>query len=136
MSKCKRFRLLDDEDGQAMVESAFVFMLLVTIVLGLIDFAFIFEDYIGVVNAANVGATYGATSWTAAQNTTAISNAALSESNRWHCSSMSVSSSTSTDTYGYAMVSVTVECQVADLIPIPGVLSSLRLSNTAVRRVR
>ncbi len=136
MSKCERFRRLDDEDGQGMVESAFVFMFLMFVLLGLVDFAYVFQDYIGVVNAANVGATYGSTSLTAAANQTEISRIALAETDQWHCSDMSVSSSTSTDTYGYLMVSVTVECQVADLIVIPNSIASIRLSNTAVRRVR
>ncbi len=136
MSKCERFRLLDREDGQAMVESAFVFVFLMLVLLGLVDFAYVFQDYIGVVNAANVGATYGSISAAAAANQTAISAAALAETDQWHCSNMSVSSSTSTDAYGDLMVSVTVECQVADLIVIPNSVTSIRLSNTAVRRVR
>jgi len=119
-----------------MVESAFVFTFLMLVLLGLVDFAYVFQAYIGVVNAANVGATYGSTSATAAANQTAIAAAALAESNQWHCSNTSVNSSTSTDAYGYLKVSVTVQCQVANLIVIPNGVSAIRVSNTAVRRVR
>jgi Flp pilus assembly protein TadG len=125
-----------NESGQSMVESAFVFVILMFLLLGLVDFAYVFQDYIGVVNAANVGAVYGSTSAAAAANQTAIASAALSETDQWHCSNTSVSSSTSTDSYGYLMVSVTVQCQVADLIVIPNSIVSIQLSNTAVRRVR
>jgi len=124
------------ESGQGLVESALVFTVLMVIILGLVDFAFVFQAYIGVVNAAGVGATYGATSVSAANTPTAISAAALAESNAWHCANQSVASSTSTDGFGYTMVSVTVQCQVADLIAIPETLNQMWVSNTAVRRVR
>jgi len=129
-------RKLQSESGQGMIESALVFTILVFMILGLIDFAFVFQAYIGVVNAAGVGATYGATSLAAANNPSAISAAALSESDTWHCSSQWVTSSTSTDSFGYTMVSVTVHCQVADLIAIPDAFNQITVSSTAIRRVR
>ncbi|MCX6032342.1 MAG: hypothetical protein NT169_23985 [Chloroflexi bacterium] len=136
MSKCEGFRLLDDEDSQGMVESALVFLFLMFVLLGLVDFAYVFQDYIGGVNTANVGATYGSTSSTAATNQTGISTAALAETNQWHCSSTSVTSSTSLDGYGYSMVTVTVNCQVSDLIAITAAFGSIQVSGAGVRRVR
>lgn len=134
--KSEKLRLSDGENGQGMVESAFVFMFLMFVLLGLVDFAFVFQDYIGIVNAANVGASYGATSTTAAQSPTTIRSAALAESNQWHCSATSVSSSTSTDSDGFMVVTVTVNCQAADLIGITGVIGPIQVSSTVVRRVR
>jgi Flp pilus assembly protein TadG len=124
------------EAGQSLVESVLVFTLLMVIVLGLLDFAYVFQAYVGVVNAAGVGAMYGATSQSAAYDQTGIHNAALAESNSWHCASPTVTSSVSTDSYGFRKVSVTVRCQVADLIAIPNSFNQIFVSSTAVRRVR
>jgi len=119
-----------------MIEAAMTFTLLMIIVLGVIDFAFVFQAYIEVVNAAGEGAAYGATSLAAAQNQSAISAAALGESNSTHCTERVVTSGTSVDSFGYTMVSVTVQCQVADLIAIPNAFDQISVSSTAVRRVR
>jgi Flp pilus assembly protein TadG len=129
-------RTVRSENGQSMVEAALVFTLLVVIVLGLIDFAYIFQAYIGVVNAAGVGATYAATSLAAATNPNAIAAAALAETDSWHCTNRWVTSTLTTDAYNYPMIRVTVSCQVADLITIPDALDHIVVSSTAIRRVK
>ncbi|MBM4461228.1 MAG: pilus assembly protein [Chloroflexi bacterium] len=123
------------ESGQGLVESGLVFGVLMVIVLALIDFAFIFQAYIGVVNAADVGAAYGASSPSAAANQAGISSAALADQSNWSCASPIVTSSTATDAYGYSQVQVTVRCQVSNLIAIQGVIGNVQVSSTAVRRV-
>jgi len=135
MSELK-VRNLKSEAGQSLIESVLTFTMLMVIVLAVLDFSFVFQAYIGVVNAAAVGAMYGATSQTAAYDQTGIRNAALAETNSWRCTNTTVTSSVSTDTYGFRKVSVTVSCQVADLIAIPNSINQIVVSSTAVRRVR
>jgi len=125
------------ESGQSLIEGALMITLLMLLVMGLIDFAFVFQAYLGVVNAANVGVTYAATSSIAANDLSGITAAALSETDIWHCIDQpNVAHTLSTDSYGYSMVSVTVSCQVADLMAIPSSLNNIQVSATAVRRVK
>ena len=76
-------RHLRSESGQGLVETAALITLLMTLFLGVINFAFIFLAYVSVTNAANVGATYAATSPAAANNLAAITDAARSETDNW-----------------------------------------------------
>ncbi|MBM4460075.1 MAG: hypothetical protein FJ011_20325 [Chloroflexi bacterium] len=124
------------ETGQGLVEGALTCSMLLLLILAVVDFSFIFQSYMGMVNAADAGAAYGATSVAAASNTAVIASTALSDSSNWRCTGPVVASSTATDPYGYLQVRVTVNCQVAGLIPIPGVLSNIQVSSTAVRRVQ
>lgn len=50
------FRLRRDEKGQAMIEFALVFLILVMLVLGIVQFSMIFSGQIAVTNAAREGA--------------------------------------------------------------------------------
>ena len=128
---------LRSESGQGLVETAALIMLLMVLVLGLIDFTFILVTYVSVTNAANVGATYAATSPATAGNLTAITLAALSETNSWRCNGQpTVTRSPGTDSSGGATISVTVACDVANLIAIPNSISQVVASATVVRRVK
>jgi Flp pilus assembly protein TadG len=128
---------LRSENGQSLIEGALMITLLMVIILGLIDFAFIFQAYLGVVSAASVGITYAATSSTAANDLSGITAAALSETDIWHCIGQpNVTRTLTTDSYGYSMVSVTITCRVADLMAIPSSLNNVQVSATAVRRVK
>jgi Flp pilus assembly protein TadG len=127
------------EDGQSLVEVAALIMLLMVMVLGLINTTFILLSYLSVTNAATVGATYAATSLAAANNLNAITNAARSETDSWLrlCGGQpTVDSAHGTDASGGATVSVTVSCDVANLIAIPDSLDHVVASATVVRRVR
>lgn len=128
---------LRDEAGQSLVEFAALITLLITLVLGVIDFTFILVSYVGVVNAANVGATYAATSAAAANNLSAITAAALSETDIWRCDGQpTVTRSPGVDSSGGATISVTVSCDVADLIAIPDSINNVIASATVVRRIK
>ena len=109
---------------------------LLLLVLGVINFAFIFHTYIQVVDAAGVGATYAATSAITANDTAGISAAALEDSANWHCDAPTATrTSLVGDPYGFQRVTVTVTCQVSDLI-ISGGLGPVTVSAEASRRVR
>ena len=128
---------LRSESGQSLIELAVLLPILLTLTLGVFDFALIYNTYVGIVNAANVGATYAATSPAAASNLSAITAAALGESNVWRCTSQpAVTRTPSLDPYGFSMISVTVSCQVDNLIAIPAVFNNITVSAKAVRRVR
>ena len=57
-----RLRLLRREDGQAMVEFAMVLPILVVLLLGIVQFGIIFNNYETMTDAARVGARQAATS--------------------------------------------------------------------------
>jgi Flp pilus assembly protein TadG len=123
--------------GQSLVEGALTISILMMLVLGLIDFAFVFSAYIGVVNAANAGAVYASTSPISANNLNGITAAVMSETNNWRCVGQPpVSRSFAPDGYGYTKVTVTVACQVAGLVAIPNSFNQITVSASAVRRVR
>jgi len=125
------------ERGQGAVELAILLPVLLLLVVGVINFTYIFHTYILVVNAAGVGATYGATSAIAANDETGMRNAALTDSANWHCNSPTATRSALVgDPYGYQRVSVTVTCQVSDLIILPDSFGPVTMSATATRRVR
>ena len=123
------------EAGQALLESVVTFGLLIALSVAIINFGFIFRTLISVTNAANVGAMVASTSTTAANNLTAISGAALAESDLWHCVNPAVSRALQTDGDGNPSVSVTVSCAVVDLIAFPGVPSEVNIARTVVRRI-
>lgn len=124
------------ERGQGAVEFALLLPVLLLLALGVINFAFVFHTYIQVVNAAGVGATYAATSATTANDTAGISAAALADSANWHCDAPTATrSSLVGDPYGFQRVTVTVTCQVTDLI-LGGGLGPVTVSAEASRRVR
>jgi len=124
------------ERGQGTVEFALLLPVLLLLVVGVINFAFIFHTYIQVVDAAGVGATYAAASATAANDTAGISAAALADSANWHCDAPTATrSALARDPYGFQQVTVTVTCQVSDLV-IGGGLGPVTVSADASRRVR
>ncbi len=132
-----RWRVAPTEAGQSAVEFALLLPALLMLVVGLINFAFIFHTYIQVINAAGVGATYAAASATAANDLAGIAAAALADRDNWHCVKLDASRTALVgDPYGYQRVSVTVTCVVSDLILWPAGFGPVEISATATRRVR
>jgi Flp pilus assembly protein TadG len=132
-----RFRRAAAERGQGTVEFVLLLPVLLLLVVGVINFTYIFHTYILVVNAAGVGATYAATSASAANDAAGISTAALADSANWHCTSPTAArTSLVGDPYGYQRVGITVTCQVRDLTILPGSFGPVTVSATATRRVR
>jgi Flp pilus assembly protein TadG len=125
------------ESGQSLVETAGLITLMMVMVLGVIDFTFILLAYLSLTNAANVGATYAAMSPAAASSLSAITAAALSETNNWHCTGQpTVECTAGTDASGGATISVRVWCDVDHLIAIPNSIDHVVASATVVRRVK
>ena len=123
------------EGGQALIESVVTFGILIVLIVGIVNFGFIFRTLISVTNAANIGAMYASTSENAAGDLANIRLAALADSENWHCDDPTVSSKGGADESGNPNVSVTVSCQIVDLITFPGVPSEITLSRTVVRRI-
>lgn len=126
---------LHADEGQALLESTVTFGLLIVLIVGIINFGFIFRTLISITNAANVGAMYAASSTTAANDLTRIRAAALAESTGWNCSNPDVARTLGTDGDGNPSVSVTVRCTVIDLIVLPSIPGEITVSHTAVRRI-
>lgn len=127
---------LHEEEGQSLVEMVLTVPFLAILVVVMVNSAFIFQTYITVTNAANSGAIYGASGLSAALNKTAIRDQVLAESDTWHCPSPVIDSTTSGDGYGFTRVSVTVTCEVSDLVGFANILDDITVSYTAVRRVK
>jgi hypothetical protein len=130
------------EKGQALIELALSLTLLVTIAVGLADFAYVFRQYVQVVNAANNGAVYAAKGDAYYQNIGAIRTAVLAEARDTKCLDGGppvVSLLTGTgdkDSTGAHLVTVHVECTVNGLIPIAGIGGNISLSANATKRVQ
>ena len=125
-------RRVRDQRGQALVESALIVPVLMLLVLGMVDFALVLQTYIGIVNAAGVGASY------AAENGTSGLEAAVraeTDSNSLHCATLTVDpavfSAADDDEAGFYKVTVTVRCQTSDLT---GFINHLTLSWSAASR--
>src|SRR5438270_4418205 len=66
-------------DGQSLIETAVIFPILVTLLIGSADLARVARASIGVANAAKAGAQYGTQSGFTAQDSTGIATAASNE---------------------------------------------------------
>lgn len=78
----KRWRVslqLRGERGQSIVETALVFPLLVTMIVGTVEMTRVVNASIGVANAAKAGAQYACKNGYTAQDTTGIATAASNE---------------------------------------------------------
>lgn len=83
-------RRVREARGQALVETALVFPILVTLLLGAVDLATVAQASIAVTNAARAGAQYGAQDGFTAQDATGIATAASNEA-----SSLTITTSSS-----------------------------------------
>lgn len=130
------YRLMKEE-GQSLVEFALTLSLLLTLVLGMVDFAFVYRANLSANAAANSGAIYGSEGTTQANDTAGIQDAALAATPGWVCTSgPTVTSSVGTDASNQPYVSVTVQCQVPDLMILHTMLGDVMVSGTAVRQVQ
>jgi Flp pilus assembly protein TadG len=132
-------RRIKQEKGQSAVELAFSLMLLIPIVFALIDFSYIFRQYIGVTNAANAGVAYGADGKNQALDTAGIQAAALGESTDIVCDSASGKPTVSAPSVSLSgtdwWIRVTVTCKVKGLLILRGLSPNINLSVSAERRV-
>lgn len=140
----KRFR---STSGQSLVETALVFPILVTFLVGSADLARVARAAISVSNAAKAGAQYAVRSGYTAQDTTGISAAASAEAPNMTitttssiscvCSDGTSSSCGNTDctnSHIVEKVTVTTSATVTPLIHLPHVPQTFTLTGKAVQR--
>jgi Flp pilus assembly protein TadG len=125
------------EDGQSLVELAVMFSVLVMLLLGVVDFTWVFQSYVRANTAANAGVVYASQGTTEANNATGVQSAALAGFSSWTCTSSgpTVSAVLGTDTNGNTLVTVTVQCQVSGLTILKRMLGTITVTGKAVRRV-
>ena len=127
------------ESGQSIVELGLVLSLLVTLALGVTDFARCVGEYIQVVNAANAGAQYAAAGAANSQNTAGIEAAARADlGSLYPATGASISVATSDDGTGRHMTKATVSVVIPYHMVAPflgAVVPPINLSSSATMRV-
>ena len=121
--------------GQGLVELALISPLMVFMLMATVDFARAYTAYIDVSNAARAGAIYGSRSTSNANDSNAVSDAALADSPSIFGTAPTVSSSTATDADGYEQITVTVDYTFAPITGFPGIPDSIDLTRTVQMRV-
>ena len=127
---------LRQEEGQGLIEFAFTFTILLTLVLGVVDFAFVYRASLRANAGANAGAIYGSEGTMQANDTAGIQAAALAATPGWTCTAgPTVTRSVGTDAGNQSYVSVTVQCRVPNLMLLPTIVGEVTVSGNAVRQV-
>jgi Flp pilus assembly protein TadG len=129
----------DREAGQSMVELALMLALLITLVLGVTDFARYVGEYIQVVNAANAGAQYAAAGSSNSQNTAGITAAAQTDlGSLYPAPGATINVSTANDGTSENMTKATVTVTIPYHVVTPFIgtfLPTMNLSSSATMRV-
>ena len=137
------------EGGQALVELALSMPLLITLLIGAVEFARMAFASIEVSNAALAGVQYGAQDTTTAADTTGIQTAASNDapdvtlgttttSTSCICSDGSASTCLSTDCSTSAIekiLTVNTQATFTSAIKIPGVPNTFTLHGQAIQKV-
>lgn len=136
------------EAGQALVETALVFPVLIALLVGTFEMARVAYAAIEVANAARAGAQYGAQSGYTAQDATGISNAAandaanltgLTTTSSYACVCSDGTSSTCQPTdcpNSHKEETLTVNTQVTfdPVIHLPGIPKTYTLNGQAIQK--
>jgi len=148
----RRFRananLEDRESGQALVETALIFPLLVAVLIGAAEFARVAYAAIEVANAARAGAQYGAQSGYTASDTTGIATAASKDaanvtgltttsSYACVCSDGGASTCANTDcanSHIEEILTVNTQATIDPLIHVPGLPHTYTLKGQAIQK--
>lgn len=133
--------------GQALVETALVFPILVTLLVGAADLARVAHASIAVTNAARAGAQYGAQDGFTAQDATGIATAASNEASNLTitttssyacvCSDGSASTCLNTDCATSHMeetVTVNTQATVTPAVHLPILPSTWTVKGQAIQR--
>jgi Flp pilus assembly protein TadG len=136
------------ERGQSLVETALVFPVLVTMLVGSVEMARVVRASIAVANAAKAGAQYGCENGFTAQDTTGIQTAASNEapnltvitSSSYGCMCSDGSSSTCLNTdcsNSHIEQTLTVNSQatVNATIQLPGLPKTFTVNGQSIQRV-
>jgi Flp pilus assembly protein TadG len=133
-----------DRRATAATELALVLPLLLTLILGCVDFGRIAYTYCAVSNASREGAEYGAThnftAYTRATWQTRLQQAVTAEMSAvpgFDASQLQVNVSTTSDAYGLFRVTVEVEYPFTTVVPWPGTSQNVLLwCSTSMREIR
>ena len=128
----------------AATELALILPLLMTLVLGCVDFGRITYIYLAVSNASRTGAEYGAThnftAYTRATWQSRLQQACVAEMSavpRFDSSQLNVSIATTADAYGLFRVTVDVEYPFTTIVSWPGIPHEVLLwRRTSMREIR
>jgi Flp pilus assembly protein TadG len=125
--------------GAAAVEFAIVLPVLMTLVLGCVDFGRLGHSYIAVTNAARAGAGYGSTtSYTAATYNSWVANVQqavvdeMSQLYGFDATKLTVTTTVVTESGGGSRVQVTVSYPFTTVASWPGLPTTLTLAQTVV----
>jgi Flp pilus assembly protein TadG len=136
------------ERGQSLVETALVFPVMVTLLVGAAEMTRVVRASISIANAAKAGAQYGTQSGYTAQDSTGIATAASNEvpnltltttsSIACLCSDGSASTCLNTDcssSHIEETVTVNTSATVSPTIQLPGLPKSYTVKGQAIQRV-
>ncbi|MHB1315741.1 MAG: TadE/TadG family type IV pilus assembly protein [Christensenellales bacterium] len=132
--KHRRFRLLKREDGQAIVEAAFVIPLLILIICGIIDFGWIFSNQLNINNCSREGARYAVVNSDSANLASLVTNKVLSTSGFEDPENVTVT----VEIVAADEVKVTVTKKVKVLTPLTGIFvpdQEVSVTSTSVMRI-
>jgi len=156
----KRFRLLREDRGDALVEMALCISLMgMPLLVGTVELGSLFHTSIEVSNAANAGAMYGMISSTFAANSSAIIAAAQAEASdlgtsltvvptvyyacsgsiggtRYTTQSAASAACTSSSNHSLEFIRVVTSTSVSPPIRCPGLPSTFTLVGTSVMEVQ
>jgi Flp pilus assembly protein TadG len=141
-------RLAGGDAGQALVETALIFPVLISLLIGAAELARLAYAAIEVANAAKAGVQYGAQSGTTAADTTGIATAASSDaanltgltttsSYSCICSDGTASTCTNTDcanSHIEETLTVNTEASIDPLIHLPGLPTTYTLRGKAIQK--
>jgi len=144
----KRFVLGRGERGQSLVETALVFPVLVTMMVGAVEMARVVRASIAVANAARAGAQFGSQNGYTAQYPTGIATAASNEgspltvtttsSSSCSCSDGTASTCLNTDcpnSHIEETLTVNTQSTVSATIRLPGLPTSYTVKGQSIQRV-
>lgn len=140
-------RRIGDGRGQALIETALVVPILVTLLIGAADLARVARASIAVTNAAKAGAQYGSENGFTAQDATGIATAASNEASNLTltttssyscvCSDGSASTCLNTDCATSHMeetLTVKTQASVTPLVHLPLLPSTWNVQGQAIQR--
>jgi Flp pilus assembly protein TadG len=144
----KAARLAGGDAGQALVETALIFPILVSLLIGAAEFARLAYAAIEVANAAKAGVQYGAQSGAMASDTNGIATAASSDaanltgltttsSYTCMCSDGTASTCTNTDcanSHIEQTLTVNTQASINPLIHLPGLPTTYTLKGKAIQK--
>ena len=148
MKRWRAFLQRTGECGQSLVETALVFPLLITMIVGTVEMARVVNASIGVANAAKAGAQYACKNGFTAQDSTGIATAASNEapnltintisSYSCVCSDGSASTCLNSDcpnSHIEQTVTVNTSATLSATIQLPGLPKTFTVKGESIQRV-